>query len=329
MSASTARRCLHLLNHSRALDAREHLLKQAEHMIRFGLCCLFNKEPIRFRRATATYLQKFSRREQLLRLSALCLHNGQSLFAALEYCNAHGIKSFRINSQILPLKTHPAVGYRVEELPEFTAIRDSFKQSGAFCRAHDMRTTFHPDQFILLSSPTPEITRRSRADLAYHAEVAAWVHADVITIHAGGTYGSKQETLMRLRKNIERLPEAIRSRLTLENDDRSYTPKDLLPVCSDTGVPLAYDVHHHRCLPDGKNEIQTTELALRTWDREPLFHLSSPLHGWKKGVSRQHHDYIKLSDFPECWKGLDVTIEVEAKAKERAVLQIMKKIHNK
>lgn len=295
-------------------------------MIRFGLCCLFKKEPIRFRRATAKYLQQFSRRDQLLRLSALCLHNAQSLSTALEYCTAHGIKSFRINSQILPLKTHPAVGYRIEELPEYTAIRNCFERSGAYCRAHDLRTTFHPDQFILLSSPSPEITRRSRADLAYHADVAAWVHADVITIHAGGTYGSKQETLMRLRKNIERLPEMIRSRLTLENDDRSYTPQDLLPVCSDTKVPLVYDVHHHRCLPDGKNEIQTTELALRTWDREPLFHLSSPLHGWKKGDPRQHHDYINLSDFPECWNGITITVEIEAKAKELAVEKLKQAI---
>jgi len=37
---------------------------------------------------------------------------------ALEFCAAHGIGSFRIQSQILPLKTHPQAGYRIEELPE-------------------------------------------------------------------------------------------------------------------------------------------------------------------------------------------------------------------
>ena len=37
---------------------------------------------------------------------------------------------------------------------------------------------------------------------------------------AGGRYGDKKKTLVRLAEEIERLPEAIRSRLTLENDDR-------------------------------------------------------------------------------------------------------------
>ena len=161
------------------------------------------------------------------------------------------------------------------------------------------------------------------ADLIYQAEVAEWVNADVINIHGGGAYGDKSTSMQRLRKRIEQLPEAVRSRLTLENDDRVYTPKDLLPVCRDMGIPLVYDVHHHRCLPDGSSIEATTELALGTWNREPLFHLSSPKNGWISGNPGHHHDYINSDDFPSCWKHLDITVEVEAKAKELAVLKLM------
>jgi UV DNA damage endonuclease len=125
-----------------------------------------------------------------------------------------------------------------------------------------------------------------------------------------------------LRKRIEQLPEAVRSRLTLENDDRVYAPMDLLPVCRDMGIPLVYDVHHHRCLPDGSSVEVTTEMAIGTWNREPLFHLSSPKHGWKSGNPRNHHDYIDANDFPSCWTNLDITVEVEAKVKELAVLKL-------
>jgi UV DNA damage endonuclease len=121
---------------------------------------------------------------------------------------------------------------------------------------------------------------------------------------------------------IKRLSQGVKNRLTLENDDRVYTPADLLPVSKDTGVPLVYDVHHHRCLPDGRSVADITRGAMATWDREPLFHLSSPLNGWEKGPSRPHHDFIDPADFPDCWRELDITVDVEAKAKELAVLRL-------
>ena len=291
-------------------------------MIRFGLCCIFRKEPIKFRRTTAKYLQAFSRNQQLKHLAEICRHNARALHKALRYCLDHDIKNFRINSQILPLKTHPEIGYRMEDLPFYDQIIQIFKDCGRFCRKHDIRTTFHPDQFILLSSPSSEVVKRSIADLIYQTEVARWVNADVINIHGGGAYRDKSASLSRLRKRIEQLPEAVRSRLTLENDDRVYTPKDLLPVCQDMVIPLVYDVHHHRCFHDGSSVEATTEMAIVTWRREPLFHLSSPKNGWESGNPRNHHDYIDADDFPSCWTNIDITVEVEAKAKELAVLKL-------
>jgi UV DNA damage endonuclease len=291
-------------------------------MLRFGLCCIFRIEPIKFRRTTAKYLQTFHRNQQIKYLAEICLHNAHTLYKALRYCRDHDIKDFRINSQILPLKTHPDIGYSMEDLPFHDQIIQTFKYCGRFCRKYDIRTTFHPDQFILLSSPSSEVVQRSIADLIYQAEVAGWVNADVINIHGGGAYGDKIASLRRLRKRIEQLPEGVRSRLTLENDDRVYTPEDLLPVCRDLAIPLVYDVHHHRCLPDGISVEETTELALGTWSREPLFHLSSPRDGWDSGKPGSHHDYIDAGDFPGCWTNLDITVEVEAKAKELAVLKL-------
>ena len=148
------------------------------------------------------------------------------------------------------------------------------------------------------------------------------VGADVINIHGGGAYGDKPAALKRLAKEIEKLPAAVRTRLTLENDDRTYTPAELLPVCRNLEIPLVYDVHHHRCLPDGVGVEKTTEAALSTWQREPLFHLSSPLNGWTGKNPAPHHDYIDPADFPNCWKDLTITIEVEAKAKELAILKL-------
>ena len=293
-------------------------------MIRFGMCCIFKKEPIKFRRTTAKFLSQSDRKKQLHYISEICDHNAKSLLDALIFCNRHGIQDFRVNSQILPLKTHPDVGYQIEDLPHYRKIIDTFRECGGFCRKNDLRTTFHPDQFVLLSSTNPKVTRSSLTELQYQAEVAEWINADVINIHGGGAYGNKTEALRRLVSQIKKLPDSVRILLTLENDDRVYTPKDLLSVCLETDIPLVYDVHHHRCLPDGMSIEKTTEQAIQTWNREPVFHLSSPLNGWKGTGVNKHHDYIDPGDFPDCWLNLDITVEVEAKAKELAVLKLKK-----
>ena len=291
-------------------------------MIRLGLCCKFHEAPITFKTTTVTALQRLPREQQVDKLSQLALANAEALRLALAYCVQHDIGCFRVNSQILPVKTHHGVGYAVEDLPQAARIVAAFKACGSFARQQGVRLTFHPDQFILLSALKPEITRLSIADLEYQAEVAAWVGADVINIHAGGSYGNKAEALARVAAMVKALPQAVRARLTLENDDRVYTPADLLPLCRETRTPFVYDVHHHRCLPDGLSMEEATAQALATWDREPLFHVSSPKDGYGSKNPRPHHDFIAPSDFPEQWLALDLTVEVEAKAKEVAIARL-------
>jgi UV DNA damage endonuclease len=122
---------------------------------------------------------------------------------------------------------------------------------------------------------------------------------------------------------LDRLSRGTRGRIALENDDRQFSPTDLLSLCRAEGVPLVYDVHHHRCHPDGLTIEEATELAAETWDgREPWCHLSSPRDGWASPNPRPHADYIDPADFPASWEGRAMTIDVEAKAKERAVLAI-------
>lgn len=290
--------------------------------IRLGLCCQFAEQPIRFRTTTATNLMRLKPAERRRKLSHICLGNAESLLRALQYCALHGIGCFRITSTILPVKTHPQAGYSIESLPESPAIVRAFEQCGRFAAEHRIRTVFHPDQFVVLNSPRADVVAKAIADLEYHAEIAEWVGADVINIHGGGGYGDKPAALVRFAKNFRRLPRSVRSRLTIENDDKVFTPSDLIPVCQSVQIPLVYDVHHHRCLPDGLSVERATEAALQTWDREPLFHISSPKNGWNGRQPHRHHDYIDIGDVPTCWRNLTMTVEVEAKSKELAIRRL-------
>jgi UV DNA damage endonuclease len=288
--------------------------------MRLGLCCLFVAEDIRFRTTTATALGKLGRKERADRLRDLAAHNADALYAAIDYCANHGIGCFRVNSQILPLKTHPKLGYKADLLG--AEIIDAYRRCGELARNTDTRISFHPDQFVVLSSPERRVVKSSLAELEYQTEVAEWIGADVINVHGGGGYGDKPGALSRLATAVGDLSDQARSRLTLENDDRTYRPSDLLSVCHDLGLPLVYDVHHHRCHGDELDEETATKRAIETWNREPLFHVSSPRDSWRSNNPRSHSDYIELRDFPTFWDGLDITVEVEAKAKELAVRKL-------
>jgi len=294
--------------------------------MRFGLCCLFKQEKISFRTTTAKALFTLSRKEQLLKLSGICHDNARNLLNAVQSCLELGIGAFRIMSPLFPRMTHPEVGYGVAELPDGDAIRQLLGATRIFARQHDLRLSFHPDQFVVLSSPHPAVVASSIRELEYQAYLAEEVGADVINIHAGGVYGDKKMALKRFYQVFSDLPEAIRIRLTLENDDQSYTVRDLLPICARLSIPLVYDVHHHRCNPDGLSIEEATQLAAETWQvsgREQYCHLSSPRAGWGAADPKPHADYIDLADVPACWLGRAMTVDIEAKAKELAVVTLM------
>jgi len=297
-------------------------------MIRLGLCCLFRQAPIKFRSTTATSLLRLTDEARLEKLDQLCFENAQMLLAAVGEVKRLGIGAFRVLSPFFPLYTHPEAGYQLDQLPSAQKIYPVLSEVKKNKDHHQLRLSFHPDQFVLLSSPRAEVTSASLQELAYQAELAELIGADVINIHAGGVYGDKKAALKRLADQIKILPEPIRSRLTLENDDRSYSVSDLVPLCKELSVPLVFDVHHHRCLPDGLTIEQATAACLESWERvgrEPYLHISSPKHGWN-GNAKPHADYIDLDDFPPEWLTLNATIDVEAKAKELAVLKLKQEL---
>ena len=151
-----------------------------------------------------------------------------------------------------------------------------------------------------------------------------------INIHIGGVYGDKKSAMERFCKNFERLPESVKSRLTVENDDKAsmYSVKDLYDgVYKVIGIPIVFDYHHHRFNTGDLSEQQALELAMSTWgDIVPVVHYSESRNIEQKDDKirpQAHSDYI--IDYINTYENR-VDITVEAKAKELAVLKY-KQIH--
>ena len=303
------------------------LNKQSQTLsLRLGLCGVFHKQPIKFRNTTAKSISRMSRPDALKKLSELCLANAEALMQSLEFCRKNGIGGFRLCSHILPLKAALEYGYEMSELPDSDVIIDCFRNCGNFAAQHDIRTSFYSERRVILNSPKPAVVEQSIAELEYYADVAEWVGADVLGVQAGGGHGGKAAAIKAFGRNLDQLSKRTRRRLAVLNDDGTFTPSDLLPMCEAAGIPLAYDVHHHRCNPDDFSIEEATSQAVATWDREPLFHISSPLEGWKGPRPKRHHDFIDIMDFPECWRERKLTVDVEAKAQELAVLKLKRQL---
>jgi UV DNA damage endonuclease len=292
-------------------------------VIRWGLCCQFLDAPIKYRTATHRYVATLAPRPRRDYLRGIAANNAAALGDSVRQCRALGIGAFRINSQVLPLGTHPVSGYSLDRLDRDGAIRRAFLEAGRLARELDVRLSFHPDQFVVLNSEREAVVESSIGELEFQAEIAELVGADVIVLHGGGAAGGVPAALARLGRAVDRLSIRARSRLALENDDRLFAPADLLPFCDRFALPMVYDVHHHRCRRDELTVDEAAWRAAATWGRrEPYFHISSPREGWGGGDPRPHADYIDPADVPEAWTALDLTVDVEAKAIERAVLAI-------
>jgi UV DNA damage endonuclease len=294
-------------------------------VIRWGLCCQFLDAPIRFRTATHRYVATLTPKLRREYLQGIARDNAAALAAAIRQCHGLGIGAFRINSQILPLGTHPVSGYSLDGLDRHGDIRRQFLEAGRLARELDVRLSFHPDQFVVLNSEREQVVAGSVEEMEFQAEIAELVGADVLVLHGGGGAGGMEAALARLARGVDRLSPRARSRLALENDDRLFAPADLLPLCRQIGVPLVYDAHHHRCRPDGLAVAEATAAAAATWAaREPYFHISSPRAGWGGGDPRPHADFVNPTDVPPEWRTMRLSVDVEAKAKERAVLQLIR-----
>ncbi len=244
----------------------------------------------------------------------------------LEWNVAHGLLFFRMGSGIVPFGSH-----EINTFPWQTHFAAEFRAIGDFIKAHQMRISFHPDQFVVLNSPDPNIVRRSVEELIYQGSMLDLLGLDStakLQIHAGGAYGDKGAALARWVDTFHTLvPEAVKVRLVVENDDRLYSLRECLSLHDETGVPILFDNFHHECLNHGEPMREALRLAAATWhptrDGVLMMDYSSQSVGERKG---KHTDMLVpelFRNFVADLDGLDVDMMLEIKDKEASAVRAL------
>lgn len=286
--------------------------------LELGLVCITLSEAVRFRALTRTRLLKLPPGEQVAVLEALYRENLRRLALACDFCEHHSIRLYRCTSGLFPFADMPD-GERVLAgmAPDVRAVGKRFTDRG-------IRMVLHPDQFVVLQSEAPEKVENSVKVLAMHAMIFDMLGQPRSPWAAFNLHGGRAGRLEALIAGVERLSDAVRSRLTLENDEYSYGAREILAVCRATGTPMVFDAHHHVCKEnldsyDHPSFPEVVALARETWKPHEDWQMVHISNGRSAYRDRRHSDMIAAmpASFAEVpW------IEVEAKAKEEAIFAL-------
>jgi len=300
-----------------------------------GYACIntgFSERPKKQRITTnRTMIKKTFDAKGIHYASELTLSNVIDLMEIVKWNDENGIKFFRMSSEMFPWASH----YNIDDMPHIQEISKKLKEVGDFAKEHNHRLTFHPGPFNKLASPKENVVKNTITDLEIHGKIMDLMglprtHWAKINIHVGAAYGDKPTALATFCKNVERLSPAVRTRLTVENDDKAslYSTKELYEgVYKQTNIPIVFDYHHHKFCTGGQTEKEALELACSTWgDIIPVVHYSESAREEQNNskIKEQKHSdlvYNKINTYNN-----NINIMIEAKRKELAVLKYKKEV---
>jgi UV DNA damage endonuclease len=228
-------------------------------------------------------------------VSELVIENLKDTLKVLDWNLKNNIYIYRMSSDSFPWMSE----YMFDDLPNFNIIKSLLQKIGDKAKDNGIRLSYHPGPFNVLASERQEV------------------------IHIGTTKPTTFDAAKKFCESFQLLSESCKKRLTVENDDspNQFSVKMLYDwVHKEIGIPIVFDQHHFNYGPQDQTMEEALRLAYSTWgDVRPLTHMSSPktLEDFT-GKQTAHADYIyeEIKTF-----GLDFDTEIEAKAKDLAVIK--------
>lgn len=279
--------------------------------MRIGYCCINRTLGCRGNRTfrLGNYSQK--------RLIETVDGNLACLQQMLEFNAAHGIRFFRITSDLVPFASHP-----VMDTDWQGQFRDRLKEIGHYILENGMRVNMHPGQYTLINSPSEKVFENSHKELLYHAQVLDLLGLDLtckIQIHVGGEYGDKDASIGRFAQRFHGLDRVVRRRLVVENDHVNYSIEDCLRVHALCAIPIVYDTLHQEALRGRMDPKKALEMVEPTWKEQdgiPFIDYSQQKLGARTGL---HSESIEPDDFRKFLaetRPVDFDVMLEIKDKE-------------
>lgn len=259
-------------------------------------------------------------------IKGVYLHNVKKTLEIMPQITSSGIKLFRLSSNLLPL--YDQVPKECWDNPE---IKGALSSLGQYVKSNNMRICVHPGQFCVLSSDSDAVVAKSFEELSIHGWLFDQMGLDRSTRYAINIHGGKSDRISRLIDQIKTLPDNVRKRLTLENDETAYSVVDLLRVHQATGVPVCFDSHHYTFNDGNLTFEEAYRASCETWSEgiKPLQHLSNTEPEYANGSFADRRKHSKLIHYVpklqlQALREDTIDVEIESKYKNIAIFKMAK-----
>lgn len=250
--------------------------------------------------------------------------NLDTLSRMIDYNISNKIRLFRISSDIVPFASHP-----VNTLDWTELFEEKLSSLGEKIRRHKIRVSMHPGQYTVLNSPRSDVVQNAVLDLEYHCKFLDSLNLDCshkIVLHIGGVYGDKGSAIDRFKTSYSTLSQNIKSRLIIENDEKSYSISDVMSIGRSLCIPVVFDnLHHSINSPDSsKSEAEWISEAQSTWsisDGNQKIHYSQQKRDGKLGSHSKSIDIDAFLDFYSLLQNPKPDIMLEVKDKNISAIK--------
>ncbi len=262
------------------------------------------------------------------RIRELIDENLNALDRVASFLERRRVTLYRISSNLIPFASH-----RANTIRWWDEYADTFTRIGERLRAAGVRFSTHPGQYTVLNSPQKSIVSAAVSELVYHARLLDALGADntcKIVVHVGGLYAASERLAMdRFIATANALPETVRRRLVVENDDRLFDADEVLEVGRAARIPVVFDWLHHKANPCRRAIPEVLAEIFDTWtaaDGHPKIHLSSQASGAPAGAHAAFIDVRDVIGFLEVAPPVPFDCMLEAKEKDRALLKLRQEL---
>jgi UV DNA damage endonuclease len=274
-----------------------------------GYACICIGDHNRLRGLQLAYASK----EKLFEVGS---HNLKTLESNIKYNIRHGIRLFRISSDIFPLVTHEDIDYDWKRIhqKELDGIKQIVSDSG-------MKLSMHPGQYTVLNSMDGQVAEKAIKEIDYHSDFLSSISPDErapVIIHVSSAAGDKKTAAFLFAKNFHKLSDDSKKRLCIENDERSSSARDIYSLACTLNIPAVFDNLHNMLNPSyDLSDRDIIKLFSNTYsDRKQKIHYSQQHHSKKRGAHSITIDHMEFISYVNRELDMEPDVMLEVKDKD-------------